>query len=187
MAFTVVPDKSSGDPVTLAMWDSIKDNLNKGVMRPIATTEVMTPVASITFSSIPADYRDLCVCVTHSRFNGETGASTSSIRFNGDTGSNYHEQFLLASGSTAVPSQIAAGTAVTMPSTPAFYVPNYLSTDQHKMVFGGGPYGWVSPVMCRSAGVWANTAAVTSVTIAAQGVFNWEVGTRMTLYGIAGV
>ena len=183
MAFTVVPDKSSGDPVTLAMWDSIKDNLNKGVMRPIASTEVTTPAASITFSSIPADYRDLCVWVTHSNYL----SSTSSIRFNGDTGSNYYEQFLLASGSTAVPSQIAAGTAVTMPSTPVFYVPNYLSTDQHKMVFGGGPYGWSSPFMCRSAGVWANTAAVTSVTIAAQGAFNWEVGTRMTLYGIAGV
>ena len=53
MAFTVVPDKSSGDPVTLAMWDSIKDNLNKGVMRPIATALVTgSPASSIVFSSI---------------------------------------------------------------------------------------------------------------------------------------
>ena len=180
MAFTVVPDKSSGDPVTLAMWDSIKDNLNKGVMRPISTTEVTgSPAASIVFSGIAADWLDLLV-VGSTVFN--LGGTVTRVRLNGDTGTNYLEQGFTAVGAVVTPFSSSLD-FVECPGRPWVYLPNYTSTSTHKHVLSAGSDGFD---LFRSSGVWRNTAAVTSVTLFPNGG-TWDVGTRMTLYGIAGV
>ena len=181
MPFSLVPDKASGDPVTLAMWDSIKGNLNAGVMRPIATIEVTgSPAASIVFSSIPADYLDLLV-VGSAVYNA--GGDATRVRLNGDTGTNYLEQGFSASGSTATPYSWNID-HITASHRPWVFIPNYTSTTMHKSVLSLGSFDILE--LMRGASVWTNTAAVTSITLFPNGG-TWDVGTRMTLYGIAGV
>ena len=62
---------------------------------PLATVTLGTAASSVTFSSIPATYRDLILVV-----NATTSADgIPSLRFNGDSGNNYSEHGLSSTGS----------------------------------------------------------------------------------------
>jgi len=75
---------------------------------PLATVTLGSTAASVTFSSIPATYRDLILIITAQR----TGSPVNvGMRFNGDSGSNYSSVFMTGTGSSAI-SGTVSGTNV---------------------------------------------------------------------------
>ena len=154
---------------------------------PLATYTVTgSSDTEVVFSSIPSSYRDLVLVV-----NGTQTANTANggwMRLNGDSSNSYSRVRMRGSGS-ATSSDILSGTemeamvffdAVT---THIIQIMDYSTTNKHKIVLGrttGIDFGPVS-----IAGRWANTAAVTSITL---GVYarQFSVGSTFSLYGIMG-
>jgi hypothetical protein len=151
--------------------------------RPLATVTLGTTASSVTFSSIPATYRDLIFI-----FSG-TATSNGDVvwRANGDTGSNYFAvqagvgattggAFSNApSGTTAL-----AGSAGTAQSTSILQIMDYSATDKHKTSLSRANQG--DAFLNMAASRYASTSAITSVTILG---LTFNTGTTISLYGIA--
>jgi hypothetical protein len=154
----------------------------------IASTTLAAASASVTFSSIPATYRDLILVL-----NGESGSALEiSYRFNGDTGSNY--SWLNAMGFVGgtntfsisenkivawLPNNLDANTRFDQITQ----IMDYSATDKHKTTlnrFGGRSSS--TGLTSMAAGRWANTAAITSVVI--NGSANFAIGSTFNLYGV---
>ena len=157
---------------------------------PIATNTLSTATASITFSSIPATYTDLrvvLVCTT------TPSVADTYFRFNGDTANNYSVTFLTGQGTVAGgsrsnnisgldPNNTVGNTSVTVPSLLTWDVFSYAgSTNKTTLLTASEDFNGSGTVV-RGAGLWRNTAAITSITIAPSSSFN--TGTIATLYGI---
>ena len=147
---------------------------------PLATVTLGTTAASVTFSSIPATYRDLILV-----HNGAlTNTDNIVWRANGDTGSNYSIVQALGVSSGAVSNQTAsrtsglAGSSYTQQSANITQWLDYSATDKHKTSLGraNSPTSEVG----MSASRWANTAAITSLTL--LGAF--ASGNTFALYGV---
>ena len=157
---------------------------------PLATVTLGSAASSVTFSSIPATYRDLILIV-----NGSVSATaTVRGRFNSDTGSNYPAVMMTGRNNLA---ESGSGTYDaldlswnTLVATDRFMVQasvmDYQATDKHKSVlirnhgvtasFGTGVYA--------QAARWANTSAITSFQVFTS-TANFNSGTTFSLYGIA--
>jgi hypothetical protein len=152
---------------------------------PLATVTLGSSASSVTFSSIPATYRDLIVV-----FAGTASELTElRLRLNGDTASNY--SFVLMRGNGSITESLssspntaifAGGRLTTGQSNVLFNIMDYSATDKHKTVLGrdnNTGYGVVAV-----AGRYASTSAITSVNIGADsGTFS--TGATFNLYGIA--
>lgn len=152
------------------------------------STTLGTTAASVTFSAISQDYRDLIVV-----FSGTGGGSLTKINFNGDTGSNYSAVTAEGDGSSVRSLAFTSNTMFTANWGPTlnstnigntiWQIMDYSATDKHKSVLIRGNLG-VSGSATMTAGRWANTAAITSVVVAPDsGSFNS--GSTFYLYGIA--
>ena len=150
----------------------------------LATTTLGASASSVTFSSISGSYRDLVLI-----FNGSTSTSDQYLlRLNGDTGSNYSwVQMGGDSGGTFSSSTTTTGIRVGYFATSTaednfqISVMDYSATDKHKtaLVRTNSNAAAVRAI----AGRWANTSAVTSLTIVlASGSF--DAGATFSLYGI---
>jgi hypothetical protein len=151
---------------------------------PLATVTLGAAASSVTFSSIPATYRDLILVVngTRSSDSGDGGL----LRFNGDSGSNYSYVFMLGNGS----STISASASYTGIIGPALFtgqgmaiaqIMDYSATDKHKTVVVRRDTSNVHAF--ASAERWANTAAITSMVIGpSTGTYNS--GTTFNLFGV---
>jgi hypothetical protein len=152
---------------------------------PIATYTVTgSPDASVTFSSIPATYRDLFIACN---FSAGT-AGTFSIRANGDSGTNYSRVWMLGSGSGSGNSGTSTNDAYRLFSYSATQavgiaqIMDYSATDKHKTLLWRG--NDASAEVIAIAARWANTDAINQVEIfSADGTFS--VGSTFSLYGIA--
>ena len=165
----------------------------------IATTSITGTTASVTFNSIPGTYTDLILTMT-------PVLGTSSfpwIRFNGDSSSLYSDIYMNGNGSAII------GGARTSQSrgyiaeyvihltdsnsrTNIFVnIMDYANTSKHKNWLSQGRNAPDNGTYTGSeliAGRWANTAAVTSITVgtAAGGTdYNLAAGTVISIYGIA--
>jgi hypothetical protein len=142
--------------------------------------------SSITFDSIPNTYRDLVVVI-----NTDSSAQADLyLRFNGDTGNNYNRVTAQGNGTTAsfnVSTNAAfmrlngsADLATDFSQNAIIQVMDYSATDKHKSVLSrtNSSFG-----VDMTAGRWASTNAITSVTVyPSSGDF--ESGSTFTLYGI---
>jgi hypothetical protein len=159
---------------------------------PLANVTLGSSAASVTFSSIPATYRDLILVVANL---SATTSNTLYARLNGDTGSNY--SYVVANGdSVGARSQSSTdGNGLLMGSTyqglptsgvaqSVLQIMDYSATDKHKTGlarYGSAGRGDVD----MSASRWANTAAVTSITVRVSGVsVNINSGTTLNLFGV---
>jgi hypothetical protein len=140
--------------------------------------------ASVTFTSIPADYRDL-VLVVDAKLDGN-GYVT--YRLNGDTGSNYNYVFMRGTGSTTGSGSFT-GTEIFVnintSGTEILGVANlldYSATDKHKSILQRG--NMVSGEVSASAWRWADTSAVTSLSLTDVNANNFDAGSTFYLYGI---
>jgi hypothetical protein len=150
---------------------------------PLATVTLGSAAASVTFSSIPATYRDLIFV-----FNGTTTIDDGvGLRFNGDTGSNYTNVRMFGnSGGTGSDTSTTTRIPTTAGNSSlrtAFIsqVMDYSATDKHKTVLTRNNI--TDNNVAAIAGRWANNAAITSVTVLSPGSTITS-GSTISLYAI---
>jgi hypothetical protein len=147
--------------------------------------------ANITFSSIPSTYTDLCILLSYRA--AVSGPTDGRISFNGST-ANFSWISILGTGSSAVSAnntinnalgqvQGTAATASTFSST-QIYVPNYASSNNKSFSVNyvsenNATLAYAGMV----AGLWSNTAAITSIAISLDSG-NIVQHSTATLYGI---
>lgn len=164
---------------------------------PIASQTLTSSAASVTFSSIPQTYTDLVLRIT-ARYNNSPGYPYDNLglQINGIT-TGYSQTLLSGNGSTAgsnrqingnhiygfdVPT--GNGTASTFGSM-EFYLPNYrVSANKVISNQGVGERNAIDSRLGFIAGLWSNTAAITSLTLLPfTGAF--DVGSSFHLIGIS--
>jgi hypothetical protein len=134
----------------------------------LATITLGSAQSTVTFSSIPATYRDLRLVVQSPVLSLPVTTDMDFI-LNGDAGTNYSGVTMTGNGSSATSAVGSSLSRVDAPSdsTTADFVwmidiMDYSATDKHKTIldrYSRAAYG-------ARAGAyrWANTAAVTSIT-----------------------
>ena len=146
--------------------------------------------SSIDFTSIPATYTDLVLKV--SARNSSTGANNLLFTFNSSTSSFTMRQLYgtgAAAGSATTPARYAGqytGTDMTAStfSSVDVYIPNYAgSNNKSYSIDDTTENNATTSYAALSAGLWSNTAALTSITFALTGGSLAQYSTAY-LYGI---
>jgi hypothetical protein len=161
-------------------------------MQLIAHQELTSAAASITFSDIPQTFTDLYLVVSLRSSNTE---GNTTLLFNGSS-SNYSSRILEGTGSgTSSSSSTTAGlrfagrtnesgfTANTFANN-AIYIPNYrVAAAKSVSVDSVQETNATAAFQTLVAGLWNDTAAITSMTIGNFGG-GFAIGSSATLYGI---
>jgi hypothetical protein len=159
----------------------------------LATTTLGSAASSVTFSSIPATYKDLILVVEAS--TTASGVSLD-IRFNADTGSNYSSVEMMGrnNGTTTNAAsdayfRIFGNTFGTTPFQATMQIMDYSQTNKHKMALvrnSSYDTSLSSYLLKAYTGRWGSTSAVTSVSV--ESLFNsrsFAAGSTFSLYGLA--
>jgi hypothetical protein len=165
-------------------------------MELIESKTLGTAQSSIEFTSIPQDGTDLVALMSTRSTRASGSISDVYLRFNGST-SGYSDRRLTGDGSSASP----AGASVTDKFYPfdttqatftsntfgssLIYIPNYTaainkSISSDHVTENNATFS----VQTITAGLWSNTAAITSITFSIISGANYEVGTTISLYKI---
>jgi hypothetical protein len=150
----------------------------------LANTTLSSATASITFSSIPATYRDLVVVINGSITDDDRRAV---YQFNGDTGSNY-TTVLTANTSSETRSNVAAEFMYGLGRFPSVtHIMDYSATDKHKTLLTRSSVG--TAIVYMFASRWANTSAINSIKVLTTTTgfspsSTFTSGTTFALYGI---
>ena len=143
--------------------------------------------SSITFNSIPQNFRDLVLIQTGNSSN--TSINSLQIRMNNDSGSNYAGVVMgadagtVSSGAFTDSGHIAGYAINTGVVVNIVDIMDYSATDKHKTVLS--KHNTASDSRVRYATTrWANTAAVTSLTCRVDTGASWNSSSTFTLYGI---
>jgi hypothetical protein len=157
-------------------------------MTALASITLQSASASVLFSGIPQNYRDLILVL-----NGSFAANgTYDIRVNSDSASIYTNVYAQGQQDNQTFSGTDTATAfgvwsknvytanLRFMSTSQFI--DYSATDKHKTALfrSGGPQ-LGSIVMGMSAGRYASTLAITTLTV--LGSQNFNIGSTFDLYG----
>lgn len=152
-------------------------------------------LASITFNSIPQTYTDLYLVVSSRTTADPSGANQNiGIRFNGlSTTQSTTELFSLGSSAgSGFVSELRIGYTSSQYATAnnfgtsIAYIANYTS-NQYKAVSaeGAAEGNDLNMYQAVDAGLWSNTAAISSLTVvAANGAHTFLQYSSATLYGI---
>jgi hypothetical protein len=174
-------------------------------MKLIAQTTLSTSAASVTISDIPGTYDDLyCVMSTRAQNSGTTD-DVVTIYFNNST-SGYTARRLYGLGSGSPGSDTlsnnnggTAGSRIPVGGTSGnnatantfgngyIYIPNYAgSTNKSVSGDGVGEHNATGATASIHAGLWSNTAAITSITFTLYYSFvaGFASGSSFFLYGI---
>jgi len=163
----------------------------------IAKTVLSSNQAEITFSSIPSTYTDLVVLVSARSASGGSTSDNVALRLNGST-TTYSYTFLSGNGSAAASGRSttpneqfagdmsgSAGTSNTF-SNIEIYVPSYTSsTNKIQSITSAQENNTTAAFIRNIAGLWSNTASVTSLSLRYfGGGVDFVSGSRFDLYGI---
>lgn len=155
----------------------------------LATVTLGSSASSVTFSSIPATYRDLILVI-----NGgiATGSSNFLIALNSDTTNANYSMVQMSGTGSATESTVGSGNGTRylnyygFPSTDlntviTTQIMDYSATDKHKtfLTRSNNAGNGVTALANR----WANTAAVTSVQVIGESQ-NIRTGSTVNLYGV---
>jgi hypothetical protein len=198
VTYLPVPGRASGDLFTETMWDRyVRDNQNRGVLRPIADTLLGSSAASVTFASIPADWENLLV-VVHARGDAATSDAGMRFNFNDDASASYYRTELTGDGAAVNPGQAVAENQAYPVNFPcANVIGNYFAGGVvliagatgagSKWIYGMSTNRTAAPVarVLNRGVVWDNIAAVSKIVIAPTSG-NFVVNSRFTLYGLGG-
>tara|TARA_R110000764_G_scaffold223029_1_gene311821 strand:+ start:219 stop:710 length:492 start_codon:yes stop_codon:yes gene_type:complete len=150
----------------------------------IDSVTLASSAASVTFSGISATGKGDLVVVINSL--ADAGTTNFTMRFNGAT-TGYTSVTAYGDGTTAASYSsssnldlMAFGGATTAPSLVTATVLDYSATNKHKSVLSRGDRGDKQASM--SAGRWADTAAVTSLTVRTTTANNYAIGSTFHLY-----
>jgi hypothetical protein len=155
---------------------------------PLATVTLGSSASSVTFSSIPATYRDLILIVRRTT----TTAANIVWRVNNDSGNNYNRVIMLGSTSAGVASASNSNVSslfldngasdTTIPVLHIVQFMDYSATDKHKTVLTRETTTDASTSAIASR--WASTPAITSISMAAS-TGSLAIGSTFNLYGIS--
>jgi hypothetical protein len=162
----------------------------------IASNTLSSSAASVTFSAIPATYTDLVLRMSL-RSTEASNTTPIEITFNSDTATNYSVTRINGDGSAASSSRrtsynfidgfqvpAANGTSNTFSST-ELYIPNYTASQNKPMsLMQVDERNTTAAEMNAIAGLWRNTAAITSITLDFFGATTYASGSSFFLYGI---
>ena len=164
----------------------------------INSNVLSSSAASVTFSAIPATFTDLVVRASARTDAAQTRDSVY-LEFNG-SGSSYSNTFVRGTSTAATSGTYAFGiasprgadadtaTANTFGSV-EWYVPNYAgSTNKPVGVFGVQENNTTTANNANVeavAGLWSNSAAITSIAIKKVDGTNFVSGSSFYLYGIS--
>jgi hypothetical protein len=148
----------------------------------------LATASTITFSNIPQIYTDLLVVASLRDSSGED--ADSRISFNGLT-TNFTARLLNGNGAAAsigttarFIGSISDDVTANIFNSAEIYIPNYsASAPKSFSVNSVSEDNATSAYQNIVAGLWNNTAAITSITISSSGN-NFRVGSSATLYGI---
>lgn len=160
----------------------------------ISSQTLASSTATITFSSIPQEYKELQV-----RFNAIMfdAGDVIQLRFNEDTAANYRYHMIRGNNTSVVASSVGSaqsqtrifggsyGTLTTYPNVGIVDIIDYASTTKYKTVrtiSGANNNVAANGEINLNSGLWMSTAAVTSLTLF-SGV-NFNIGSTFSLYGI---
>jgi hypothetical protein len=150
--------------------------------------------ASMSFTSIPSTYTDLCLLISARSTRATYSDDSLAVTFNGNT-SSYSSKHLEGNGSSA--SSYSGGSANVSIYIPAdgaatantfsnniVYIPNYAgSSNKSLSVDDLMETNATTAYMSLIAGLWSNTAAINQITL--TGVFgNIKTNSSAYLYGI---
>jgi hypothetical protein len=154
---------------------------------PLATVTLGTTATSVTFSNIPATYRDLILVA----FVKTASVTDNYFRLNADSGSNYSSVVMFGTGSSTG-SNADTGSNASFYSysnstdfeTATLQIMDYSATDKHKTALNRN--GTSSQALGARAIRWASTSAVTSLTLygGTMGSVNLQSGSTFSLYGV---
>lgn len=143
------------------------------------STTLGTASASVTFSSIPATYRDLILVSNASlatddyigiQLNSDTTSSYSTVRAYNTTSNTF----------SGIYARVATGD-MTQDHLTIIHLFDYTALDKHKtFLTRDNSSGFVAMHACR----WASTAAVNSVTFMNPASYNFVTGSTFYLFGI---
>jgi hypothetical protein len=166
-------------------------------MELIEAKTLTTTAANFTFSSIPATYTDLCIVVSARSNTSSTQDGLWISQING-SGSNLSNIWLRGSGSSAISNtsalygilvgQInAANSTASTFSNLSIYIPNYASANNKSISIDSvQEHNATEAYMGFTAGLWSNSAAITSITLDPQ-VGDLVQHSTAYLYGISNV
>ena len=148
----------------------------------LATTTLSSATASVTFGSIPSTYRDLIIVVQGTTtLNNEIPI----LSINGDTTSaNYNRVVMYGDGTSTGSAASSTRSMASFGTSPAMWIGqlmDYSATDKHKTLLYRNDKS--NEIVVAGAFRWANTAAVTSVTIEATSN-TFTAGSTFSLFGI---
>jgi len=156
----------------------------------IASVTLQSASSTITFSGIPATYRDLILVGNYGATS--SGAGLSQVRFNSDSGNNYHDVWIANRSDTGGPvsgSNSGANSirlyrnefdANTLSHPMVMQILDYSATDKHKPCLIRNGTVTVSTTIATAAR-WGNTAAINSLEIFTSNTF--LAGSTFSLYG----
>ena len=143
----------------------------------ISSNVLTTTAASVTFTAIPSTYTDLVLRIS-ARTNANVSNDNFRITFNSDSGSNYSITRITGNGSTAVSNRLSnqtSGRAGAIDGNTAtsstfgsveIYIPNYLvSANKPYSSTAASEQNATAAQIDGIAGLWRNTAAITSISI----------------------
>jgi len=150
--------------------------------KPLATVTLGSSAATVTFSNIPATYRDLIFI-----FQGTSTGTVGDIifRLNGDGGGNYSRVQTNNAGSGSntglngfYPLYFGTGGGNFI-----LNLMDYSATDKHKTALSRGnnpSLGFVTMMASR----WANTAVVTTIALSIDSGASFASGSTFNLYAV---
>jgi hypothetical protein len=166
----------------------------------IASFNLSTTTASVTFSDIPQIYKDLHLRVTARNSGSGTGTNIALImRFNGDSTINYSRFAIYGNGSTVSVSNTATDSRVLIDNTlvgggsAAGYfggyiidIHDYASTTIKKSVRSiSGADNNTNRLTAIYGNLWNDTSAISSIVITPESD-SFASGCTFSLYGITG-
>jgi len=192
--------------VTSGVSSPLEWSTNGTTWNPVATAPAMVKLGTVTLGSSAASmtvnisgtgYTGI-MCTWYARTTNAAGGQVG-LQLNGDSGANYGSQQVEGSGSTASATEAVAGTSIQAgycagANDPAnaftsgtINIPNAFNTSMHKAINATAAKGRVSGSIADFSGVyggiWASTAAVTSVTLVHL-ISNLTAGSTLTVYGL---
>ena len=153
--------------------------------------------SSVTFSSIPqTGYTDLKI-VASLRSNNSAVYEFINCKFNGST-SGYSMQYIRGNGASAAAATPAISTYLEIEMTNGdtstantfgnteIYIPNYTSSNYKSVgVDSASEDNATTAYLDFLAGLWSNTSAITSISLAPQIGSAWKQYSTFYLYGVA--
>lgn len=154
-------------------------------MTALATTTLASTSATVTFSSIPAGYRDLRIICA---LNGTSNTYPWGV-INSDAGANYNRVVMIGTGSatqsvaTANQTTLDLGHLITggVIAPYIFDFLDYAQTDKHKTILAR--MNNTSDTVVAGAYRWASTSAITSFSLNSSNTF--AAGSTFSLFGVS--